>query len=311
MSADLSMRAVLAGTGARSARGLRLHLGSNRASLLQLAQTELIHAHYQAASGPRGGFGFPIGDVAFSARTARRSYRGGDISAVGSTVQGFRTQRLIVRFLGFHCVQESSSDQLSSSDEPYFVITVDTGTGSPVTHKFGPFDGTNTGTEQGSGELVVPPPDLAPNPTAVRANVFEQDFGDPDDTAKKLQDELVKLSQAVGQAASSAGADAADGPGVGIAAAAGAVGGILAGPLGAAGTEAIVATLQLGDDFVGERVKVLWDRLAENEEPKSPPVLGKFQDNDFNIMLDVDGGDEGRYQLFFDLTIDNISHSPQ
>jgi hypothetical protein len=40
---------------------------------------------------------------------------------------GYVTRQASVRFLGFRCVEESSSDQLTGTDEPYFVVTVDVG----------------------------------------------------------------------------------------------------------------------------------------------------------------------------------------
>jgi hypothetical protein len=113
----------------------------------------------------------------------------------------------------------------------------------------------------------------------------------------------VKLSQQAQALASAGGAGSADGPGVGPAAAAGTVGAIAAGPLGALVAAGIVTALDLGDDFVGQSAMLLFER-AENVG--TPPPMGKFQNMTYNRMIKVNGGEEGEYDLFFDVLVQYI-----
>src|SRR5262249_23107494 len=132
------------------------------------------------------------------------------------------------------------TDELSSSDEPYFLITLDNTTGVPTTRKFGPFENTDTGTERGVGEFLATA--LSPTPLAIRWSAYENDEGDPDEPARNLQAKMVELAQQAQSAAAASGADAADGPGIGPTAAAGAAG-LLAGPLGSLLAVGIVQAL--------------------------------------------------------------------
>jgi hypothetical protein len=126
---------------------------------------------------------------------------------------------------------------------------------------------------------------------------FENDQGNPDDTAKKIQDEIVKLSQQAASLASAA--SAADGAGE-FAAGAGTVGGIAGGPLGAIVAAGIVLALDLGDDFIGQSVAVLFPRP---EDVGTPQTKGQFQGNDFNQQIDITSEEEGQYELFFDVHV--------
>jgi hypothetical protein len=216
--------------------------------------------------------------------------------------QALTTQSVRVTFLGFRCLSES--DEFSASDEPYFVITLDNTIGVPITKKFGPFDNTDAGTERGVGEFLATA--LSPNPLAIRVAAFENDEGDPDETARNLQAKMVELAQQAQSAAAASGADAADGPGIGTTAAAGAAG-LLAGPLGSLLAIGVVQVLGLGDDFVGQDVALAFTR-ADNTT--TPPSLGQFRGNSFNAKTDIDGGDEGHYELFFDIAVENHTTSP-
>jgi hypothetical protein len=229
--------------------------------------------------------------------TATREYRGGEIQLLDTGAVGFVTREASVRFVGFKCVQESSSDQLSSSDEPYFVITVDTGDGRPVTRKFGPFENVNTGTVITDGSLIVDK--IAPNPMAVKVSAYENDRGDPDETAKNLQEKLVELSKAAALAEGGSGADAADGPGMGAAGAAGAAGGAIAGPLGALAAAGIVAVLGLGDDFISQDAALAFIDEIKTKEPHEHLT----PDAEFNTKITLDGQDEGIYEVFFDIQV--------
>lgn len=305
-----SLLAGLKQTGTSSALGLKSALGSQSSSVIELIQTALIHQHYTDSGGRRGPLGLPTSDLLFGGTSAIREYRGGGLQVrenpvdgpTGTIVQAFTTTTLSVRFLGFRCVEESKSDELTDSDEPYFVIAVDTLAGAPIVKKFGPFEGTNTGDEIGVGDLVVV--GVAPNPLAIKVVAYEHDHGDPDETAKKLQEKFVELAKEGEKLAS--GADSASGAGVGPAAGAGTLAGIAAGPFGALIAVGIVSVLDLGDDFIGQDVALAFQRA---EQVTDPPSQGTFRGNPFNAHVDIDGGDEGHYELFFDVHLTTTTTS--
>jgi len=264
-----------------------------------LLQIDLIHQRYTGIGGPGGPLGYPTSEVRFDTGNAIREYRGGDIRILGKNVPAIARQEVTITFLGFRCIEESTSDQVSSSDEPYFVITIDDGTRTPTVRKFGRFENVDKGTEIGFAEVVIK--GVPPNIMGLRVLAYENDFGDPDETAKKVQETVVVLSQQAGTLAS--GAAAADGPGVGPAAAAGTVGGIAAGPIGALVAAGLVTALGLGDDFVGQSASSLFSR---SEDVGTKPTIDKFQNNDFNHQIHVDGGDNGVYEFFFDIKTELI-----
>jgi hypothetical protein len=291
----LNLAAALHENHVNSVKGLRTALQSSRSSVREILQTNRIHQTYILNGGREGPLGFPASEMQFSGGTASRQYRGGELHVLGDgSTNGLITLKCSITFIGFRCVKESTSDQLSPTDEPYFVIGVDTGNGIPQVAKFA-FENITTGSEEGVGAFVST--DAPPNPTAIRAFAYERDLGDPDETAKKVQDVLVTIAKAAQAAAGASGADAADGPGMGTSAVAGGVAGYLAGPIGALVAVGIVKALDLGDDFIGQQAKLINTRP---EKVGTPPPLGQFAGNDFNVKLDIDGGDEGHYELFFD-----------
>jgi hypothetical protein len=298
MATMLSLRTGLAQTQTASALAMRADLRSEETSLRRLLQTSLIHQHYLAGGGHNGPFGFPISNVQFGDKDATRDFRGGGIRVLGADVHALGMHKVRVTFLGFKCIEESAHDQLSDTDEPYFIITVDSGTGAPVVRKF-EFEGIETDTEIFVGAFLVD--GVPPNPMAIRVLAYENDHGDPDETAKKIQETMVMLSQqAAALASASDAAGAADGPGIGPSAGAAGVGGIVGGPLGALVAAGIVQVLGLGDDFINQSGTVAFSRP---ENVGTPAMLGMFKGTPFNSQISVDGGDEGRYELFFDIHV--------
>ncbi|HTR68230.1 MAG TPA: hypothetical protein VMH85_20790 [Terriglobales bacterium] len=296
----LSLLDSMKQTHTQSVLGLRSALSSQHSNVAQLLQTELIHRQYLASGSRNGPLGFPISEVQFvSSSQAARNYRGGGIEIRGGKIHLLPQLQASIRLIGARCVRESDHDQLSPHDEPYFVISVDTGSGSPTVKKFGPFEGVDSGTEIGIGDLLIEK--VAPNPMSIRVMAYENDDGDPDTTAKNIQDEVVKLSQEAAKLG--AAAEAADGPGIGPAAGAGTVGAIAGGPIGALIAAGIVSALGLGDDFINQAVAVLFSRP---DDVGTPATLGQFQDNDFNRKINVNGGEQGEYDLFFDVVVLNV-----
>lgn len=301
----LSLLAGLNQTNTKSALGLRAALPSNRQSVSELLRTNMIHQHYRSQGGRNGRFGYPVDQVRFEGVTATRSYRGGQIQVLADKLQPeLPTLEASITFLGANCTAQSH-DGLTAHDEPYFIISVDQGDGAPKTDKFGPFEKVDAGTVIGVGAFLKDK--LVPNPTTIRVVAYENDEGDPDETAKKIQDEIVKLSQQAQSLASSgadaAAADAADGPGIGVGAAAGTIGAIAAGPLGALVASAIVSVFGLGDDFVGQNAAQLF---MSPDNVGTPPTLGQFQGTDFHSKITVGGNDEGAYDLFFNVLVKKV-----
>jgi hypothetical protein len=294
----LSLSTALKQNHTTSTLSMRSALSSQRSSVTELLQTNLIYQGYLNVGGRNGYFGYPTSEVHFLGAKADRQFRGGQIQVLGGKVQMLPSLVVSIHFLGFRCVQESSWDQSSPHDEPYFIISVDPGNGTPTLRKF-EYTNVDTGTEMSDGSLLIA--NIAPNPMALRVIAYEKDFGDPDATAKNIQDEVVTLSQQAQSLASAA--DAADGPGIGPAAGAGTIGAIAGGPLGALVAAGIVSVLGLGDDFVGQAAKLLFSRP---EDVGTPPKLGDFQDMPFNQRIHIDGGDEGIYDLYFDVLVLNI-----
>jgi hypothetical protein len=294
----LALRSTLNLFNLSSVRALKDVTGVADASVTRQANRALIMRHYQANNGRNGPLGFPTSAVEVRGPLTVRQYRGGEIQVLGGVPTGSIRHEASVTFLGFTCVQESDHDQLSDTDEPYFVISVDSGNGIPITKKFGPFENTETGRRLGIGEKLIQ--NAAPNPLGIRVQAYENDEGDPDETAKELQEKLVELSKEAASLASASGAEAADGPGVGPAAAAG---GVLAGPLGALLAVGVVKGLGLGDDFIGQGMTLAFQRP---ESVKTPDEMGKFEGVPFNAKIDIDGGGEGKYELFFDIHVAEI-----
>jgi RNA polymerase sigma factor (sigma-70 family) len=151
-------------------------------------------------------------------------------------------------------------------------------------------------TASGEGALLIE--EHAPNPAAVRVTAYERDFGDPEETAKRIQEEVAKLSEQVASLA--APASAADGPGIGAGAVAAGAGAIAAGPLGALLATGIVSTLGLGDDFIDQSLATLFGRP---EVVGTPAPMGVFENNEYNVQLTLDGQGRGRYEVFFDVHV--------
>jgi len=76
---------------------------------------------------------------------------------LGVVTQGLATRTVRITFLGFKCIGESTSNGGSDTDEPYFVVSVDTANGLPRTEKFGPYENIETGSEVEVGSFLAPP----------------------------------------------------------------------------------------------------------------------------------------------------------
>lgn len=271
-----------------------------------------IHETYLQLGGHTGNLGFPTSEVTFSGNTATRRYRGGEVRAraefdeerqIGVVTQALVTQGVRITFVGFRCVR--LSNELSASDEPYFIVSVMNGDDQTRVEKFGPFENVKAGTEIGIGATLLSGRPL--NPTTILAVAYENDEGDPDETAKKLREKAAEVVQQAQSLIAASASGAADGPGIGTAAAASTAAGLISGPIGALLAGAIVSLFGLGDDYVGQDVAMLFQNPDSVGNRKA---IGKFRDNDFNVRIAIDGHDEGSYELFFFFMATNEESHP-
>ncbi len=63
----------------------------------------------------------------------------------------------------------------------------------------------------------------------------------------------------------------------------------------------------LGDDHIGSVPRVMFDYNPNLEEWVTPPTTGLFGDNPYNTEIKVDGGDEGIYELRFQVEIVTVN----
>ena len=70
--------------------------------------------------------------------------------------------------------------------------------------------------------------------------------------------------------------------------------------------EGIAAIFGLGDEEVGKAPGVLFDHKADLLEWRAPQKLGTHGANDFNLVVRVDGGDEGVYDCFFEVDLFDV-----
>jgi hypothetical protein len=251
--------------------------------------TAKIDAFYQQHGGFRGPFGFPMGGVSFPGGVPTRHFAGGTIKILGNTPKGVEMRYVRVRFLGFHCDAESDNDQLSGSDEPYFLIGV-AGSNGSSTVRFGPYSGVDSGTVRFEAAEVASAAHAITPPIVLGVVAMEHDEGTPEEAEAKVRAVVQEIERKFDEA---------------VGAFTGAATGshvmpewtrdILIGWL----PEGIAAVFGLGDDEVGKTPMVLFDNKVDLDQWKAPPVLGKHGPNEYNVVLTVDGGDEGKYTCYF------------
>jgi hypothetical protein len=65
--------------------------------------------------------------------------------------------------------------------------------------------------------------------------------------------------------------------------------------------------LGLDDDYIAQDVALV---LQRPEEVGTKPAIGEFRGKPFNEKIDIFGGDEGFYTLFFDVFVDSSVMKP-
>jgi hypothetical protein len=265
-----------------------------------------IHDTYLKTGGPAGRLGFPISEVDLVGTAAKRRYRGGEIRAraefdgatqTGVLAQAFAIPGLRITFIGFKCLFESSG---VGNEEPYFITSVSNGDNQTRVQMFGPFENVVNGTEIGIGSILFA--GGAPNPTAILAVAFENDEGDPDQTLEKIRAKAAQGVQQLQSVIASSTASSANGPGISPAEAASTVAGIITGLFRELLPAPVVSLLGLDDDYIGQDVALF---LQRPDEVGTKPPIGEFRGKPFNEKIEISGGDEGSYALFFDVFVDS------
>jgi hypothetical protein len=207
----------------------------------------------------------------------------------GST-DGWVIREVRVQYLGFHSVRTQGG---LGADEPYFVVSVDVKAGDPTTRTFR-YEGIEENVDTGDSFIVTD--QATPDPLVITVVAFENDMGDPDETAKDVQAQLVKLSQE-GAAAAGAIEGNPDGPAAG---AIGATGGALGGAWGTVLALLVVEVFGMGDDYIAQNATKLF---VDGGVPTTPPDLGSFLGDPYNAKVRVAQEGEGEYELYFHVLV--------
>jgi hypothetical protein len=286
----VSLANVLKHFKTTSLRNLFLQIGATDRSIFGQAQIAAIDTMYRINNKFRGPFGFPLGDVEFNGESAGRLYSGGQIRFLDNSPQGGDVMTVVrVRYVGFTCLEESSWDQGSSSDEPYFIIGVAGASGSN-TVRCGPYDGVNSGDQRYEARLIASENDKITPPIVLGIVAMEHDEGSPDEAEEKVRNIVKGLEREFDQAG-----DSFTGIGSGNHVMPDWARTLLIGWL----PEGVAAVLGLADDDVGSNQVVLFDNKADLKEWKAPPIIGKHGENEYNIKVNIDGGSSGKYDIFF------------
>lgn len=294
------LKRILNDLGTPSVRELFRRSNSPERSVFKQGQRAAINELYRKNQGIRGPFGFPLGEVEFAGNTATASYSGGVIKFLDNTPQGENFIVVQVRFVGFHCISESSSDQASGSDEPYFIIGV-AGASHSNTMRFGPYENIDTGTVRFEAADVASKDHKITPPVVLGVVAMEHDAGTPEEAEAKVRKVIQDIERKIDEAVGSFSGTSTDNHVLPEW-----TRDILIGWV----PEGVAAVFGLGDDTVGKTPVVLFDMKADLKEWHAPPIIGKHGQNEYNLVVNVDGGDEGNYELFFKVDLFEYDAEP-
>ncbi|MBD2039377.1 hypothetical protein [Microcoleus sp. FACHB-672] len=287
---EVHLSKIMKDLGITSVRELFNRTGSSEQSVFKQAQIAAIDSLYLKNKSFRGSLGFPLNEVQFNdnERTAERRYAGGTLKFQLHGPQCKEEIVVRVRFVGFHCKSESEWDQGSNSDEPYFIIGV-AGSNGSNTVGFGPYEDVDGGENGFEASYIVDTVHKIKPPIVLGVTAWEYDYGTPEEAegkVRKVFEEIEKkFEQALGLVGESGDSHvmpewARE---------------IYIGWL----PEGIAAVFGLGDDKVGYKARVFFDYKPDLLEWGAPKVIGKHGDNEYNVVINVDGGDQGNYDLYF------------
>jgi hypothetical protein len=266
--------------------------------------SDRIGERYDSDGRSNGPLGFPMGGVRLTASGAQQPFSGGIIQELAGKLDPVVVFRAHVRFLGFRCNEESDNDQFTSSDEPYFVISV-SGLKGNTTRLYGPFEDVDGGESRFvTADDDVLATDVQP-PFTLSVMVLEHDHGSPEEAAdkvKKSAEDAVRVTQALALAFGQAEVAVAT---IAVNTVLTSVGGFL--------SDAAAEVLDLDDDFVGSGSVRIGDWNDGELEWKTPVRLVEdppFSSSPYNVKIDVGDDDEGRYSLYFNVNMFKVTMVP-
>lgn len=270
-------------------------------SVRGLIASDLIGQRYELDGRSAGPIGFPMGKVRLTDFGAVQPFSGGLMEVRHNKAEPVITYRAEVRFLGFRCDEESDWDQSTSSDEPYFVISI-TGHNSTTTRLFGQYEDVDGGESRftTADETMLVTDVQLPFVISVVAN--EWDEGTPSEAAAKVKsvcEDAINITQGVALALGQAQVAAAT---VILDTLFNSIGGVVSGAAG--------AVLGLGDDFVGSANQSYGDWNDGLEEWTTRPRYiedPSFSESPYNLKIPVGDDEEGKYTLYFNVNIFRIT----
>lgn len=259
----MGLKAQLAYHGASSVRDLKAKLGTPHDSLRKLIQVSALHKAFRSLGGATGALGLPAGSVAFAADgTASRDYRGGRLRTMGGEQPPTWDYALRVKIscVGFRCNDES--DEYSSSDEPYFIMSV-IGPGVANTVMKGPYSVDDGDT---INDVTVVCADVVPNELVLSTVIRENDQGSPEQAKNLILDRAREIATVAGAAYAIASGDGGSGN---------------AAPNGST-TRPRSARWPSGSPASSAWATIWWDRTARccsrpstTPSPRPPPISGR------------------------------------
>ena len=290
---------ILRAIGTQSVRGLFQSTGVAKSSVFRQAQISAIQSFYRDVGKYRSDLGFPLTDVIFTNNSGVQHFAGGKIQFLNVTPKGKKETAVRVRFVGFHCIQESDHDQLSPADEPYFIIGV-AGSNGSNTVRFGPYENVRTGTngfeatllaDPFNGKLIVPP-------IVIGVVAWEHDEGTPEEAETKVRDVFEAIEEKFDQAVATFAGAPADNHVLPEWAREIVIGWA---------PEIVAAIFGLGDDHIGSVPLIMFDFNPGLERWVTPSQIALHGQNPYNTAIVVDGGGEGKYELRFQVQIAEIN----
>lgn len=195
-----------------------------------------------------------------------------------------------VYFVGFTCFEESG--ELSGSDEPYFIVSYGAGK-QTATQKFEASKINKGQTKIYDKEIAK---DIPVGPGYLHYAIYEHDEGSTTEArnkvAKMMQDVAAAGAQAAAiyDASQAAQGGAANNASTYAAVAAGMVGG----PLGALLGKGIVGALGLGDDYVYDEGRTVFNKTFD-----PPKIEGEINGVEYTHKFWANSDGEGDYEVFF------------
>ncbi len=296
----IGLRSVLEPLSLRSVRALQGVTTITDASVRRQASRVLIKRHHERLGGSRGPMGIPMGDVRPTPTGLTMPFSGGNIELKHneSGPNAIKRHRAEVRFLGFHCHEESN--EWSSADEPYFTVSVfGVNHEGRVTKIFGPYEDVDKGENRTGADVLTT---LAQPPFSISVVGMEHDEGNPAEAAARVEKTLNDVANRVSLALHVFYPSAKE------------VGSLLQSVVNVFGDTLGGLTREifgLADDFIGQNHRVINDWNAGEEKWRPPPRIGSFEGNPYNVSLDVEGGGgEGKFTVYFNVHLFEVHEVP-